>query len=96
MYFTRSVFITSGSGQLLCGCGFCTQCKGDYGMEVTKLARPLPLEYLIVELTTTTPLRPKPSLPGGRGAPFPVENRETIGESQVMREITIDILTVSL
>lgn len=58
------------------------KCKGEYGIEVTKLARPLPLEYLIVELTTTTPKRPKPTLPGGRGEPFPVENRETIGEMQ--------------
>jgi nuclear protein localization family protein 4 len=56
--------------------------KDEYGIEVTKLARPLPLDYVIVELTTTTPLRPKPTLPGGRGDPFPIENRELMGESQ--------------
>ena len=60
----------------------CPQMKGEYGIEVTRIARPLPLEYLIVELTTTHPLHPKPSLPGGRGDPFPVENREPIGEMQ--------------
>ena len=59
------------------------QGKGEYGIEVTKIARPLPLEYLIVELTTTTPLRPKPTLPGGRGDPFPIENRDQLGEIQV-------------
>ena len=59
------------------------QVKGEYGIEVTRIARPLPLEYLIVELTTTHPLQPKPSLPGGRGGdPFPVENREDFGEMQ--------------
>lgn len=48
--------------------------KDEYG-EVTRLARPLPLEYLIIELTTTTPIKPKPLLPGGKGH-FPVTNRE--------------------
>ena len=62
---------------------FHLQVKGEYGIEVTRIARPLPLEYLIVELTTTHPLQPKPSLPGGRGGdPFPVENREDSGERQ--------------
>ncbi len=59
------------------------QGKGEYGTEITKIARPLPLEYLIVELTTTTPRRPKPTLPGGRGTPFPIENRDQFGEIQV-------------
>ena len=53
---------------------------------MTKLARPLPLEYLIIELTTSTPLRPKPFLPGGKEPAFPVENREAMGEHQVGRE----------
>lgn len=50
---------------------------------ITKLARPLPLEYLIVEVTTTTPLEPCPSLPGGHGNKFPIENRAHLEESQV-------------
>ena len=53
------------------------QMTNEYGNEVTKLARPLPVEYLLVEVTTTTPLEPCPSLPGGKnGDPFPMENRE--------------------
>ena len=51
------------------------QMKGEYGSEVTKLARPLPLEYLLIELTTTSPQHPKPYLVGGKEPPFPVENR---------------------
>lgn len=53
--------------------------KGEYGSEVTKLARPLPLEYLLVDLTTTTPLQPKPFLVGGKEPLFPIENRAGIG-----------------
>lgn len=56
----------------------------EYGNEVTKLARPLPVEYLLVEVTTTTPLEPCPSLPGGKnGDPFPIENREFSNQKPV-------------
>lgn len=48
--------------------------KDEYG-DVTRLARPLPLEYLIIELTTSTPIKPNPLLPGGNGH-FPITNRE--------------------
>lgn len=62
------------------------QSKGEYGVDVTKLARPLPLEYLIIELTTSTPVDPRPYLMGGKGPPFPVENRTGIGQLiQVVR-----------
>ena len=54
--------------------------RGDYGGDVTKLGRPLPLEYLIIELTTTTPLNPQPLLVGGKEPLFPVENRGSIGQ----------------
>ena len=67
-----------------------SQGKGEYGTEITKIARPLPLEYLIVELTTTTPRRPKPTLPGGRGTPFPIENRDQFGEIQVTNASLLD------
>lgn len=50
------------------------QSKDEYG-EITKIARPLPLEYLIIELTTTTPIKPDPLLPGGQGY-FPTTNRD--------------------
>lgn len=52
--------------------------RGEYGVDVTKEARPLPLEYLIIELTTTSPRNPQPLLPGSA---FPVENREAIGQA---------------
>ena len=43
---------------------------------MTRLARPLPLEYLIIELTTSHPKNPQPLLPGGKGQ-FPISNRVT-------------------
>ncbi len=49
--------------------------KDEYGERI-KLARPLPLEYLLIELTTTTPIKPNPLFPGGNGH-FPITNRET-------------------
>ncbi len=37
------------------------------------------MEYLIIELTTSTPVNPQPLLVGGKDPPFPVENRTSIG-----------------
>ena len=54
------------------------QTRGEYGVDVMKEARPLPLEYLIIELTTTSPRNPQPLLPGNA---FPVENRAAIGQA---------------
>ena len=73
---------------MICGINH-IQDKSDYGTTLTKLARPLPLEYLIVEVTTTTPLEPCPTLSGGRGKKFPIENRTDLGEPQVVRVNTI-------
>eukprot|EP00731_Ephydatia_muelleri_P029459 Em0020g1103a len=56
--------------------------KNEYGIEVTKIARPLPLEYLIIELTTSSPVQPKPYLVGGLEPAFPIENRESLGDIQ--------------
>lgn len=63
--------------------------KDEYG-EVTRLARPLPLEYLIIELTTTTPIKPNPFLPGGNGN-FPITNREfqVTGYRSMTHEVSI-------
>ena len=36
-----------------------------------------------MEVTTTTPLEPCPTLPGGHGKKFPIENRIDLGEPQV-------------
>lgn len=60
-----------------------TQTKNEYGIEVTKIARPLPVEYLIIELTTSSPMQPKPYLVGGLDPAFPIENRESLGDIQV-------------
>ena len=60
------------------------QTKNEYGIEVTKIARPLPLEYLIIELTTSSPVQPKPYLVGGLNSTFPIENRESLGDIQVL------------
>ena len=54
--------------------------KDEYGNIVTKEARPLPVEYLLLQLPTGTPKDGhKPLLPGGTRPPnFPVVNRESL------------------
>ena len=49
----------------------------EYG-KIIKMARPLPLDYLIIELTTSTPsnVEPLPIIES-----FPIENRMNIGQS---------------
>ena len=76
MSSTRSVEVCMSvpSGQALSP----HQTRGEYGVDVMKEARPLPLEYLIIELTTTSPRNPQPLLPGSS---FPVENRAAIGQA---------------
>lgn len=56
--------------------------KDEYGNEVTRLSRPLPVEYLIVDLPASMPIEPKYTfrLPTGKTL-FPVENR--IDQKQV-------------
>ncbi|XP_055343803.1 nuclear protein localization protein 4 homolog [Paramacrobiotus metropolitanus] len=50
--------------------------KDNYGNEVTRLARPLPVEYLIVDLPVSMPKEPKYTFKLNDGkTPFPVENR---------------------
>jgi nuclear protein localization family protein 4 len=55
--------------------------RGEYGTDVMKEARPLPLEYLIIELTTTSPCSPQPLLPAVAEPLFPVENRAAVGQA---------------
>jgi len=56
----------------------------EYRNEVTQLARPLPVEYLLVDLPAAFPVEPAftfyaaPEL-----TPFPVEHRDGMGEIQV-------------
>lgn len=55
--------------------------KDQYGNEVTQLARPLPVEYLLVDLPAAFPVEPEFTFFAGNGhKPFPVENRAEIGE----------------
>lgn len=66
-------------------CCLLLQTKGEHGADVTLEARPLPLEYLIIELTTSSPRNPLPLLPGGKGVAFPVENRASVGQAVQVR-----------
>ena len=58
------------------------QDRGEYGMEVMKEARPLPLVYLIVELTAASPCETQPLLPAVSEPLFPVENRGAVGQAE--------------
>lgn len=64
---------------------FVFQGKDSYGNEVSRLARPLPVEYLLVDVPASTPLQPRytfraHSMPNV--SPFPVENRLVDGQVQ--------------
>ncbi|CAO1417257.1 unnamed protein product [Diamesa tonsa] len=55
--------------------------KDQYGNEVQKLARPLPVEYLLVDIPTSSPLTPLYTFPA-RENYFAVENRLIDGHLQ--------------
>ncbi|XP_064423527.1 nuclear protein localization protein 4 homolog [Latimeria chalumnae] len=55
--------------------------KDKFGNEVTYLARPLPVEYLIIDITTTFPKDPVYTF-AISPSPFPIENRDVLGETQ--------------
>ncbi|KAK7111135.1 nuclear protein localization protein 4 homolog [Littorina saxatilis] len=57
--------------------------KDSYGNEVTHLARPLPVEYLLVDMPAAFPSDFEYSFKSGEGRQtFPAENREHLGETQ--------------
>ncbi|CAH1793939.1 unnamed protein product [Owenia fusiformis] len=57
--------------------------KDKYGNEVTQLARPLPVEYLLIDLPAAFPVEPQYTFNGANSpTPFPVENRAELGEIQ--------------
>jgi len=56
--------------------------KDSYGNEVTRLARPLPVEYLLLDIPVSTPLEPLFTFISGKEQPFPVENRPLGGHLQ--------------
>lgn len=52
-----------------------------FGNEITQLARPLPVEYLIIDITATFPKDPVYTFSVSPNA-FPIENRDVLGETQ--------------
>jgi len=57
--------------------------KDGYGNEVTQLARPLPIEYLLVDVPASTPVEPQFTFAAREGVTaFPVENRLIDGHIQ--------------
>lgn len=57
--------------------------KDSYGNEVPRLARPLPVEYLLVDVPASTPLTPQYTFnPNTNKQAFPVENRLLDGHIQ--------------
>ncbi|EDW84969.1 uncharacterized protein Dwil_GK14396, isoform A [Drosophila willistoni] len=57
--------------------------KDQYGNEVQRLGRPLPVEYLLVDVPASTPLQPQYTFTKyDQRQPFPVENRYIDGHLQ--------------
>uniref|UniRef100_A0A8C2QB39 Nuclear protein localization protein 4 homolog n=1 Tax=Cyprinus carpio TaxID=7962 RepID=A0A8C2QB39_CYPCA len=54
--------------------------KDKFGNDITYLARPLPVEYLIIDITTTFPKDPVYTF--SSTLRFPIENRDALGETQ--------------
>lgn len=64
-------------------CELCQQVKDQYGNEVSRLARPLPVEYLLVDVPASTPLVPIYTFTASDTKQmFPVENRYIDGQLQ--------------
>ncbi|XP_025602595.2 nuclear protein localization protein 4 homolog isoform X4 [Athalia rosae] len=62
--------------------------KDSYGNEVSRLARPLPVEYLLVDVPASTPLTPQFTFYVNEDiTPFPVENRLVDGQVQVFSSL---------
>ena len=58
--------------------------KDKYGNEVTQLARPLPVEYLLLDLAAAFPVEPVFTFQVSDSVrPFSIESRRDIGEPQV-------------
>jgi len=55
------------------------QVTDEYGNEVQRLARPLPVEYLLLDVPASTPLNPHFTFMANQSSlnkvPFPIENR---------------------
>lgn len=59
--------------------------KDSYGNNVTFLARPMPIEYVLIEVPAAFPQdhQYQYTFSQGNGASFPIANREELGEIQV-------------
>ncbi|RWS11677.1 Nuclear protein localization protein 4-like protein [Dinothrombium tinctorium] len=63
--------------------------KDSFGNEITKLARPLPIEYLLVDVPVSAPVEPKYTFnPLPQKNPFPIENRLIEGHLQDFNALT--------
>ncbi|VDO20863.1 unnamed protein product [Heligmosomoides polygyrus] len=58
--------------------------KNQYGAEVLKDARPLPVEFLLVDVPTGMPKEPQYTFSPQPTARFAIENREGMGTTQVL------------
>ncbi|XP_015190103.1 PREDICTED: nuclear protein localization protein 4 homolog isoform X3 [Polistes dominula] len=62
--------------------------KDSYGNEVSRLARPLPVEYLLVDIPASTPLTPQFTFYANDDiTPFLIENRLIDGQVQEFRSL---------
>ena len=63
--------------------------KDSFGNEVTKMARPLPIEYLLVDVPASTPNEPRFTFnPASDKRPFPIENRFLESETQDLARLS--------
>lgn len=67
--------------------------KNEYGAEVRKNGRPMPVEYLLVDVPAGMPKEPYQSFHvSSPNKSFPIENRDLIGKAQVsIDDVVIDI-----
>lgn len=66
----------------------------NYGNEVTQLARPLPVEYLLLDLPAAFPVTPQYTFKAHlhtEVTPFPIENRAALGHAQDFNALTTTI-----
>lgn len=56
--------------------------KDSYGNEIILMARPMPIEYVLIEVPAAFPKENQYTFSGGNGEPFPIANREDLGEIQ--------------
>lgn len=62
--------------------------KDEYGNQVPRDGRPMPVEYLLVDVPAGMPKEPRftfHAVTGGKHSQFPIENRMVLGEMQVWR-----------